>query len=102
MGLEISWSYKKSVLGDCLGLGPVLIVLLVKGAILEVVVISTETEFLLMERTGFDSQVVLYVDGSLDEDHALVVEVVGDDFAVLTLVLKSGILSFLLHLSLTD
>ena len=102
MSLEISWSYKKSVLGEGLGLRPVLVVLLVKGAVLEIVVISTEAELLLMERTGFNAQVVLYIDGSLDEDHALVIEVVGYDFAMLALVLKARILGLLLYLRLTD
>ena len=88
------------VIKSVLGLVSILVMLLVKGAVLKIIMISTQADFLHVERACFDSQVVLYVDGSLDEDHPLIVEVVGDDLAVLALVLKPGVLCFLFYLGL--
>ena len=90
-------SYKSSKI-----LLSVLVVLLIKGAVLQVIMVSTETDFLMVERPCLDSQVILYVYGSLYEDHSLIIEVVGNNFAMLTLVLKSGIFGFLLDLSFVD
>jgi hypothetical protein len=90
-------SYKSSKI-----LLSVLVVLLIKGAVLQIIMVSTETDFLMVERPCLDSQVILYVYGSLYEDHSLIIEVVGNNFAMLTLVLKSGIFGFLLDLSFVD
>jgi hypothetical protein len=90
-------SYKSSKI-----LLSVLVVLLIKGAVLQIIMVSTETDFLMVERPCLDSQVILYVYGSLDQDHSLIIEVIGNNFAVLTLILKSGILGFLLDLGFVD
>ena len=90
-------SYKSSKI-----LLSVLVVLLIKGAVLQIIMVSTETDFLMVERPCLDSQVILYVYGSLYEDHSLIIEVVGNNFAMLTLVLKSGVFGFLLDLSFVD
>ena len=90
-------SYKSSKI-----LLSVLVVLLIKTAVLKIIMVSTETGFLMVKRPCLNSQIVLYVYSSLDKDHSLVIEVVGDNFAMLTLVLKSGIFGFLLDLSFVD
>ena len=90
-------SYKSSKI-----LLSVLVVLLIKGAILQIIMVSTETSFLMIKRTCLDSQVILYVNSSLDKDHSLIIKVVGNNFAMLALILKSGIFGFLLDLSFID
>ena len=90
-------SYKSSKI-----LLSVLVVLLIKGAILQIIMVSTETSFLMIKRTCLNSQVILYVYSSLDKDHSLIIKVVGNNFAMLTLILKSGIFGFLLDLSFID
>ena len=90
-------SYKSSKI-----LLSVLVVLLIKGAILQIIMVSTETSFLMIKRTCLNSQVILYVNSSLDKDHSLIIKVVGNNFAMLALILKSGIFGFLLDLSFID
>ena len=90
-------SYKSSKI-----LLSVLVVLLIKGAILQIIMVSTETSFLMIKRTCLNSQVILYVYSSLDKDHSLIIKVVGNNFAMLALILKSGIFGFLLDLSFID
>ena len=90
-------SYKSSKI-----LLSVLVVQLIKSAVLQIIMVAAETDFLVVERPCLDSQVILYVYGSLDQDHSLIIEVIGNNFAVLTLILKSGILGFLLDLGFVD
>ena len=90
-------SYKSSKI-----LLSVLVVQLIKSAVLQIIMVAAETDFLVVERPCLDSQVILYVYGSLDQDHSLIIEVIGNNFAVLTLILKSGILGFLLDLGFVE
>ena len=77
----------------------VLVVLLIKCTVLKIIMVSTETNFLQMKWSCLNSQMILYVYSSLNKDHSLVIEIIGNNFAMLALVLKSGIFRFLLDLS---
>ena len=87
-------SYKSSKI-----LLSVLVVLLIKSTILNIIMVSAETDLLQIKWACVNSQMIRYVYSSLDKDHPLVIEIIGNNFAMLALVLKSGIFRFLLYLS---
>ena len=71
-------------------------------AVLDIIMSPAQTNLLCVKRARGHAEVILDVDGPLDQFHARIVEVVSDGLDLLALELEAGVLSLLLGVSLIN